>query len=614
MMRRAIGTAGAGLVLVLFAADLAWGVLNNGFHTEYVYAVRDDEHFGTLDMWGEDGNGYYGQLQGNSTNWKSLTFSGTGDNDARLFVAKSKDEGGDIRIRELDASGNTVDEKMLSGLVPGLAGASVGNIRYDGIHNSLMVTGDNSGTGTTWEIDLGLSQLLHTYVGPSSNASFVSGGFNDDTGMLYMTGTDLGGTQYLGNLVAFDTNGRMVGGTTTSYTTLIDGSEVWSWSGEPWMDSPWSPTYRGTNNPTGQPTVLLSLNSETGDHELPEFYLNQTDANGNLAMVGYRTMNIRAMGQLDKVNGIVWMGSPWGGLYGLHPDGTMTVWDNGGDVGYWMDAASPYSSAVIPPLIADVPDHDIEIGGEYVQQLVLAEGSPPATWTLLQGATGAVVDSSTGLVSGWTPGLSDIGTTVTFEAKVTTETGEDTEAWDITVLSPVIAEVTPDPKVVGSGGEYVEQLTIEHGTPPAPTWTLLQGPAGATVDNSGRVSGWMPGPSDIGATFTFEVKAAEGSWEDTESWQVKVRRGANGFCADCLYACQDYDAGGALAILLKDDGTTVGELQPGGSNWTSLTFAGRGKNNDARLFVAKLYPATGMSQPRGTIEVAELNASGEVAK
>jgi len=336
-MQRYIGVV---LLIGAAAAGPAWGLINNGFNTDYVYAVRDDDHFGTLDIWGEDGAGWYGQLQGNWSNWKSLTFSGTGSNDARLFVAKSKDLGGNIEIAELNAAGDVVNYRMLGSLIPGLSVGGVGNIRYDKIHNSLMVTADN-GVGTAWEINLDLSQVLHTYVGPSSGDGFVSSAFDPDTGKLYMAGTNLGGDTYMGDLISFDTNGRAVGGTTSSYTTLIDGSTEWSWWGEPYMDSPWSPTYRGANGPTGQPTVLLSLNSETGDHELPEFYLNQTDGNGNLVMVGYREMNIRAMGQLDEVNGVVWMGSPWGGLYGLHPDGTFTVWDNGGDVGYWMDAASP---------------------------------------------------------------------------------------------------------------------------------------------------------------------------------------------------------------------------------------------------------------------------------
>ena len=455
--------------------------------------------------------------------------------------------------------------------------------------------------------------MQHTYVGPTGAYTYWYGhvgcDFDEETGELYLAGRHLGGAGWKGDLISFNTVGRAVGGTTNAWTELIDGSDKTT------DFAPYSVIYRDRRGSTASPhpTVLLPMSDDDPDMTR-EFYRDQVDGNGNLLEVQTWAMNDVAMGQLDEVNGTVWMGSPTGGIWGLKANDTLVSWDTGGWPGYWLDADSPYYDGFIAPVIAEVdPDpKSIPLGQEYVEQLLLAEGTAPVTWTLLAGPTGAVVDSGTGRVSGWTPGLSDIGSTISFEVKANNG-AEDTEAWQVTILSPVITEVTPDPKLAGTGIEYTEQLTIEDGTPPLPTWELLQGPTGAVVNSStGRVSGWTPGLPDMGSTFTFEVKVSEAGWQDTETWNVQVRSGVNGFCVDCLYACQDSDQGGDLSILLKADGTKVGELQPSGSNWATLTFAGRSKDNDVRLFAARLYGSTGMAQPRGTIEIAELDSSGTI--
>jgi len=52
---------------------------------------------------------------------------------------------------------------------------------------------------------------------------------------------------------------------------------------------------------------------------------------------------------------------------------------------------------------------------------------------VVQGPEGAQV-SPTGLVSGWTPGLTDFGSFV-FEIEATNSEGSDTEAWVVQVVS-----------------------------------------------------------------------------------------------------------------------------------------------------------------------------------
>jgi len=90
-----------------------------------------------------------------------------------------------------------------------------------------------------------------------------------------------------------------------------------------------------------------------------------------------------------------------------------------------------------------------------------------------------------------------------------------------TAVAPQIAEVLPDPDTVPSNTEYTKQLMLVSGTPPV-TWSLLQGPTGVTVDQSGYVGGWTPGDSDVGSSFTVEVQAGNVAGNDQESWNVTV--------------------------------------------------------------------------------------------
>lgn len=91
---------------------------------------------------------------------------------------------------------------------------------------------------------------------------------------------------------------------------------------------------------------------------------------------------------------------------------------------------------------------------------------------------------------------------------------------------PAIAEVAPDPDIVPPGVEYTRSLVLLQGDPP-PVWSVVQAPAGTRVDAFGRVTGWTPGPSDLGRILPIMIRATNTIGSDTESWFVRVRSRAD---------------------------------------------------------------------------------------
>ncbi|UCD30333.1 MAG: cellulase family glycosylhydrolase [Planctomycetota bacterium] len=112
---------------------------------------------------------------------------------------------------------------------------------------------------------------------------------------------------------------------------------------------------------------------------------------------------------------------------------------------YWLDQAyikcdwiqlAMEGASLESPVIAEVildPDQALE-GQEYVKQLTLQQGDPSPIWHVLQGPYDLQVTND-GLVSGWTPGASDVCDPITIEIQATNTAGSDTESWGVTVRS-----------------------------------------------------------------------------------------------------------------------------------------------------------------------------------
>ncbi len=91
------------------------------------------------------------------------------------------------------------------------------------------------------------------------------------------------------------------------------------------------------------------------------------------------------------------------------------------------------------PVIREVsPDPETATAGvQYVRPMVLTQGNPWPSWSLLQGPTGAQINTN-GLVT-WIPTSADIGQIRTFQVQATNSYGSDTETWQVTVQTGPLA-------------------------------------------------------------------------------------------------------------------------------------------------------------------------------
>ncbi|UCD28411.1 MAG: immunoglobulin domain-containing protein [Planctomycetota bacterium] len=301
-----------------FSGPTAWGVLNNGFETDWLYTSiawwgdETDPTRGDLIAYDEQTGAVMATL-GNFEKWESLTFYGTSANDdARLFVARraTGSVSTDITIAELNSSGGTIKSVLLRSLnnAPSTIGPQlyVGSLRFSSFHGTLFLSlctdEADPGTALVYEVDLALTSVLNTYTGPGiSNPPRIS--IDKNNGKLYMAGTFLIAGQN-GYLIAFDTSA----GSTSSYTMLIDGDTYKP--GDSGWNNPACPIYRGSNHPeNNRPTIMVMNMGTSGATNYPvmEFYLDETDANGNLVkrQNAYWARRSQWQGQVDEYTGSI---------------------------------------------------------------------------------------------------------------------------------------------------------------------------------------------------------------------------------------------------------------------------------------------------------------------
>ncbi|UCD29014.1 MAG: hypothetical protein JSV03_00585, partial [Planctomycetota bacterium] len=519
------------LAMALLSAEPVMAVLNNGFETDYFYTATRYDEIQIFDESVRVGDPEVGVL-GSHGRPRSITFSGTGTADARLFMLEYDDDYWNAFIRELNSAGAIVNTGDLQTLA--------GHGNYDGIFGQTIrfnPFGD-SGAGslmaaliekwddideplTIYEIDLDLTTILNTYTGPMVGRVEASVAVDPLTGTLYVvagrnSAADPIDTTVCDDVIAFDTSG----GSTSTYTTVVDASDpVYGYT------APDSVIFRSAcagNSYT--PTILVVRNDKgpareyrASDGVWVRDYEDIKDESGNFRMNA---------GHQDMMNLDIYISTYARNHFIINTDNTVDNWAYG-DTGWssYRDAVSPgFGSA---PVIAEVtPDPDEGYANvEYTEQLTTAECFPLPTWSVTANTTapGVQVDGN-GLVSGWTPAPGDLGSSFVIEIQASNASGSDTETWQVQVEDwpPSIAEVAPDPDDVDAGSEYTEQLTLQQGFHSV-TWSLITWPTGAVIDpNTGLVSGWTPSDSDVNNSFNFEALASNPYGSDTEAWQVQV--------------------------------------------------------------------------------------------
>ena len=174
---------------------------------------------------------------------------------------------------------------------------------------------------------------------------------------------------------------------------------------------------------------------------------------------------------------------------------------------------------ITPPSIDDIPDATISSANGYTGPApVVAADSQPITWSLTQEPLGMMINTTTGVVSWPSPQAAGSPHTVTIQAD--NPVGSDDESWQLNVLDPPIIAQLPDANVV----EYLTYTgpipTLEQGSPPV-TWSLVQAPAGMSIDAATGVVSW-PNAAPSFTPYTITIRATNTVGSDDETWLLSV--------------------------------------------------------------------------------------------
>ncbi|MHC4443311.1 MAG: hypothetical protein ACYTF1_01970 [Planctomycetota bacterium] len=549
---------GVGLLgLLLVGVETAWGFNNNGWETNNVYACQRKGDGGRLRVYTEAG-AFVKDLAPAGSNWWSLTFAGKGSSDARLFVMKPDpywDVGNptDLIIAELDTGGNVITGQQTT------------------VSTLLGLGPNNLGT------DIEPKNIRYSPHGDSGAGSlFVGVNDNDDNDPIKIYEIDLDLTTILKTC-------------TGPGLPLAGGGHVAiavNW------DSPVLYATSQNLGGTSHKGDVIAFDISGGSTSSYTTLINGSDfTNANWyepEMIVYRGTN----NPDNRPTIVITFRNPEDSIYCSPREHYLDAIDNTYPPGCTPGVDCTGNLTLRQTYTGDIDDERL-FGGQLDQQA-------------------GVKDIWWGSVAGGLFALRLDDTEEFFSLGKHYDTASP-GVTDPTVLPPTINEVTPDPKSIPVGTEYIEQLTLSEGDLPI-TWTKLQGPAAAKVDGTGKVYDWIPSQAEAGL-HTFEIKAENDGGHDTESWQVEVLDPDlinNGFRKDYIYLCQRKPDGGRLEVRRESDGSHVVNLAPAGSNWWSLTFSGTG-NNDARLFVMKPDPYWGAQNPHDLI-LAEMNSSGAVTK
>ncbi len=220
-------------------------------------------------------------------------------------------------------------------------------------------------------------------------------------------------------------------------------------------------------------------------------------------------------------------------------DGPIFV-DREGTGGHAQHPYIECTTGEVAPEIAEVsPDPDsAEANAGYTKQLSLTQGTPPVNWSVVQGPTGLTVDPN-GLVSGWTPGTGDVGSSFTIEIQASNDYGADTESWrvDVTQAAPPEPIYANDDVTTRSDSTNYDEHDFGGGAY-----------AGLLVKSDGSY-GWLE--FSLGST---EAEAATlyvyNYWtQNGVNYDVRVRAAQHDFDETALTGGNDPDTSGWTAVV-----------------------------------------------------------------
>jgi hypothetical protein len=180
----------------------------------------------------------------------------------------------------------------------------------------------------------------------------------------------------LGDLIAFNTAGRVVGGATGAFTTLIDGPTFNLVDAR--YTQPHSVIYRKNAASAADDTLLILMNPSASPREELEFWIDTAaHPSGNPNYLSLKGAPISAPrgwnGQQDDASGHVWFAALRGGIHGLLADDTTFSFENGAQ---WTDADSPPFQFCNEPFADADGDSDVDMDDFGAFQLCYTGANP----------------------------------------------------------------------------------------------------------------------------------------------------------------------------------------------------------------------------------------------
>ncbi len=179
--------------------------------------------------------------------------------------------------------------------------------------------------------------------------------------------------------------------------------------------------------------------------------------------------------------------------------------------------ASIVANIIVPPQIEDAADQTTSDDHAWTFPApAVNAGSQPITWSLVSAPAGMTINGNTGVISWSTPivGLHSI------TIRATNPVGTDDKSFTLEVLAVPQVQDIPNDSVLDTDSYNGPVPVLSKGTAPV-SWTLVNGPAGMTIDEStGQVQWPIPVPSFT--AFTIVIRATNAVGFDEESWNLTV--------------------------------------------------------------------------------------------